>query len=182
MKTDGVFGGNHSVMSSYGAGISVFYGDTFHRKDAKIVKIEEGDELTADITIPVSKIHSISGALTDSRTGHAINAGTIKVFDGDDAEEIASTKVETDEAGFHFEFLPEGEYTVQVRDARDIIREEIPYPPGTLGTARFKETVLKSYQAYSAPLIVQTDQTGLLLPVAAAKPGTPSPPAEAKAD
>ncbi len=168
--TTGVFGGGHGSYNSNLGGLSIYYGDTFHQKDAKIVRIEGGESINADITIPASKIHAITGALVDARTGHVINDGKVALTELDETEPFTASKVQVDDPIYHFEYVPEGDYTVHVKEARDITREEIPYPAGSFGTARYKETVLKQYQPYEAPLKVQTDQADLNLPLTPAKP------------
>ena len=178
MQVDGLFGGNHSQTFNTTGGLKVYFGDTFFKKDAKTFKIEGGEEISADITVPASKIHTLTGSLVDARTGHAINAGTVRVFEAGESDSIASVKVSDDEPVFHLEYLPEGEYTVRIKDARDVAREEIAYAPGSFGAQHFKETTLKSYGSYESPLVVQADQTGLLIPIPALKPGTPAPAPE----
>ena len=171
VQVDGVFGGQHSMAASYGGGLAIYYGDTFHKKDARVLKIEGGESLQADITIPSSKIHSITGALVDAKTGHAINAGTVAIAEPEETDPFIASKVDPDQPTFRIEYAPEGSYTIRVKDARDVAREEIPYPAGTYGTRNFKETVLKRYQPYDAPLLVQTDQSSLNLPMTPVKPG-----------
>lgn len=178
LQVTGVFGGGHGSVSSYADGISIYYGDTFHQKEAKIVKIEGGESITADITIPASKIHSLTGALVDARTGHVINDGKVTLAEPNTEEPFTTTKVQADEPIYHFEYVPEGDYTVRVKDAQDVNRVAIPYAPGSFGTAKYKETVLKQYQPYEVPLKVQTDQAGLNLPLTPVKPGTPLPPTQ----
>jgi hypothetical protein len=175
LQVSGVFGGSHSMVMSNSQGIVIYYGDVFRGGEAKEFALEDGQDFSADITVPVAKIHSISGSLAEARTGHAINAGTVQLFAGD--EEIASAKVDPDDSTFHFDFVPEGEYEVRVSDAREVSREEMPLPPGSFGTRRFHETVLQSYAAYKAPFVVQGDQTGVVLPIPAGKPGQTAPAA-----
>jgi len=60
--------------------LNIYYGDVFFQKDAKPIKIGEGEESTGNnITIPLSKIHSISGSLLNV-SGHIINAGDVALY------------------------------------------------------------------------------------------------------
>ena len=166
--TTAIFGTSSSSSGSTKATLNVFFGDTFRRKEAKIYKIDDGQEITADLTIPNSRLHQVSGSLVDARTGRTINAGTIRLKFADDAEQsVASVAIKDDEPVFTLPFVPEGAYTVSVTDARDVTRVPVVYPEGTVGTVAFKETVLKTYGKYDGTLTVQSDITGLTLAIPA---------------
>ena len=166
--TTAIFGTNASSSGNTKANLNVFFGDTFRRKEAKIYKLEDGQEITADLTIPNSKLHQVSGSLVDARSGRPINAGTVRLTFADDAEQsIASVAVDNEEPVFSLPFVPEGTYTVSVTDARDVTRVPVVYPEGTIATAEFKETVLKSYGKYEGTLNVQADATGIVLAIPA---------------
>ncbi len=175
---DHIFGGMSGYAISPKQNIDVFYGDTFFERDAKTLKIEGSEDATADFDIPISKLHSLSGTLVDARTGHVINAGTLEFFlknpDGTEAK-IASAWVDEDEPTFRVEFIPEGEYTLRVSEAKDVTREEVALCNGCFGTRQFKETVVKKYGLYEAPYVVQTDAVGVTLSIPALKPGTSTP-------
>jgi hypothetical protein len=169
--TDQLFGGSSSSTSSTKQSVNIFLGDTFFRKDAKLLKVGDGEDATANITIPNSKLHRISGSLIDARTGSTINAGKISLTTAD-GQAIASGEVERDDPVFLLEFVPEGEYTVHILDAREVTRQPLPPAPGRyIDVPQFKETVVTRYQGFEAPLIVQGDQSGVTFSVRAQKPG-----------
>lgn len=166
IKTSAVFGGSRSNWSYTKYELHFYFGDTFRQKEAKVLKLGEGEEApSADFAIPVAKLHSVSGSLVNVRSGRAINAGTVRLFTADDNVETGSAKVEVDEPTFRFDFVPEGEYVVRVEDARDVTREIPVLPKGNFGSTEAKEMVLHSYGHYEAPFLVQTDVIGVTLPM-----------------
>ncbi len=171
---DTIFGDASSMASQSKQSIAIYFGDTFFEKDAKPLKIGEGEDVSADLSIPVSKLHTLTGALVDARSGHVINAGKVTLWTAQGDEEIVTTDVDNDEPVFRLEFVPEGEYTLRVTGAQDVARQEIPQCAGCIGTRQFKTTVLKSYGTYEAPFVMQTDRANLILPVPAATPAPAS--------
>jgi hypothetical protein len=170
-----IFGGRGSTSTSRSVEtLYVYFGDTFFRKDAKPIELDDGQDATADLTIPVSKLHTLSGALVDASNGHVINAGsitfnTLPAADGR-SEELGAAEVDADDSTFRIEFIPEGTYTVHVQDARDVIRELVPPPAGRVDFPEVKETVLKRYSSFDAPYTVENDAAGITFPLSAAKP------------
>ena len=165
---DAIFGDTSSMASQSKQSIAIYYGDTFLEKDAKPLKIGDGEDVSADLSIPVSKLHTLTGALVDARSGHVINAGKVTLSTAQGNEEIVTADVDNDEPVFRFEFIPEGEYTLRVTGAQDVARQEIPNCAGCIGTRQFKTTVLKSYGTYEAPFVMQTDRANMMLPIPAA--------------
>jgi hypothetical protein len=132
-------------------------------------------QASADFSVPVSKLHSITGTLVDARTGHIINAGsitfsTVPAADGS-SEELGSARVDNDDPTFRVDFIPEGNYLVHVTGARDVIREAIPLCAGCVGIQQFKEIVVKHYASYEGPYMVQNDAVGVTFPIPASRPG-----------
>ena len=172
--TDRFFGGAQAMRMMTKYELSVYAGDTFREKDAKTLKVDEGQSVALDITVPISKLHTVTGTLVDARTGSVINAGTVKLFTQDDNQEIASTKVEFEDQTYHFEFVPEGEYVVRVADAREVTREYLPVTAANqFDDLRPKETTVRSYGPYEGPMVVQNDLTSanLAMPVKAESVG-----------
>ncbi len=164
-RVSGVFDPDGSMALSYGGGLAIYYGATFFSKDARLIKLDDGQDLTADLTIPIAKLHSVSGALVDARTGKVVNAGTIEVLEPGSTQVLTSVRIDPDDSTFRLEYVPEGELTVRVSHAGIVNRVPDPYPPGSFGTPRYKETLLQSYAPYEAPLTVKTDMQGVNLPV-----------------
>jgi hypothetical protein len=177
VTTESIFGNSMGYAMNTKENIAIYFGDSFFKRDAKSLKIEDGEAVTADFSISVSKLHTLSGTLIEARTGHVINAGTISFSTPDTedtkGEEIISAKVEENDPGFHVDFIPEGNYIVKVSDAREVTLEEVPLCDGCIGTRQFKETVLKKYGPYEAPYTIQNDAVGVTFPIPASPAPTP---------
>lgn len=147
--------------------LSFYSGDTARLRDAKPVHLDSSQEMSAaDMTIPVSKLHTVSGAIVEAKSGRAINSGTVTLVYADDGgEELVSAKVEPDEPVFRMPFVPEGTYTIKVSEAAEVSREEISNGPGAVPPTHTKETVLRKYGTVEQPLTVAGDVTGVNLAV-----------------
>jgi hypothetical protein len=176
---DGVFSDNHSTFYDNRYSLNIYSGDSFRPNDAKTINLGDGEEADlVDITIPLSKLHSISGSVLVAGSSHAVNAGQISIVYPDDDTELASTKISKDDNEFHFYYVPEGEYTLKVANASDVTREEIPYPAGTIPPTHTVEKKIRDYEAQPQPLIIHSDVTGLTIPAQAKSAG--SPPAKSQ--
>jgi hypothetical protein len=145
--------------------LSIYSGDVFFQKDAKPIKIVEGEESTGNnITIPLSKIHTISGSLLNV-SGHLINAGEIALYTTPDNIKIAQAQVEAEASAFHLDFVPEGHYVLRVTNARDVTRQTIQTPPGSTGEPKDVETTIQEYGSYEAPFEVIGDMTAVNLTI-----------------
>ena len=172
MFVSSVIDGSRSSSSSTKYSLEFYSGDTTQESKGKSFKITDGEQRDgAEITIPVSKLHSVTGTITEQRSGHVVNAGKA-VLTYDDGTELVSTIVDKDDAMFHFDFVPEGTYTLAVSEAKDVVREEVPKPPGYWPPYDTKETVVREYGTQKQPLVVESDMTGVVVAVAA-KAGKP---------
>ncbi|MGA2351296.1 MAG: carboxypeptidase-like regulatory domain-containing protein [Terracidiphilus sp.] len=98
----------------------VCLGNTFRKKDAKTIKVQAGEIAGgADIVIPLSGLHTVSGSVTAFADGHAISRGTVRLLYVDDHEKARDFSLTSDNPGFSFSYVPEGEYILQVSDAKD---------------------------------------------------------------
>jgi hypothetical protein len=157
--------GSSSSMTHYS--LSYYSGDTERLRDAKPVHLDGSQEMSdAGITIPVSKLHAVSGAIVEAKSGRAINSGKVTLaYAGEGGEDMVSTNVEADEPVFVMPFVPEGAYTIKVTEAADVTREEISNGAGTYPPFHTKETVLRKYGTVEQPLTVTGDVTGVNLAV-----------------
>ena len=161
----GLFMENHSTANNDRYVLKLYSGDSFRPRDAKSIKLNDGDEAdSVDITIPLSKLHAVSGTVQDANSGRAINAGRVTIVYSDDNAELASVNIDKEDSGFHFYYVPEGEYTLKVTNARDVTREEIPYPAGTVPPTHTVEKKLRDYDVEPQPLSIHSDITGLTVP------------------
>jgi hypothetical protein len=162
-QPDGISSFTHFSLDYYS-------GDTVRLRDAKPIHVDSSQEVSgANITIPVSKLHMVSGQIVQAGGGRAINGGIVVLCYSDgDGEELASVKVESDEPVFRMPFVPEGSYVIKVKDAEDVRREEISNGPGSVPPFHIKETVIQNYGTTEQPLVVTGDVSGVNLAVAAA--------------
>ena len=136
--------------------LDYYSGDTPRLRDAKPIHVDSSQEVSgANITIPVSKLHMVSGQIVQAGGGRAINGGTVALCYADgEGEELVSTKVESDEPMFRMPFVPEGNYVIKVKDAEEVRREEISNGPGTMPPFHIKETVVQESGTTEQPLVV----------------------------
>ncbi len=150
--------------------LNYYSGDTARLRDAKPIHVDSSQEVAgANITIPVSKLHMVSGQIVQAGGGRAINGGNVALcYPDGEGEELASVKVESDEPMFRMPFVPEGSYVLKVKDAEDVKREEVSNGPGTMPPFHTVETVVQKYGTTDQPLVVTGDVSGVNLAVKAA--------------
>jgi len=145
--------------------LDIFFGDGMRQRDAKTIQIKDGEESDGDnITIQLSKLHSVSGTVVSMETGATVNSAKLELHYADDDSLVAEAGISADEDQFHFPYVAEGEYTLKVTNARDIH----PYVyPGT-------NKPIRTYADASQSLIVKGETSGVSIqvkpqPVAAAQ-------------
>ena len=82
--------------------------------------------------------------------------------------------MDPEDSTFHFDFVPEGEYTLAVSDARDVRREEVNTPSGGMPFLHTKDTTIREYGNTNQPLVVQSEVTGLAVLVSPKPAKTPA--------
>jgi hypothetical protein len=99
--------------------LAVYSGDAMRKSDAAPFKLGPGEDRTGtDITIPLSKLHSISGIVTAASDSHPINSGHLTIEDPTDKESVVEAELGSD-GTFHLEGVPEGTYALHVQNAGD---------------------------------------------------------------
>jgi hypothetical protein len=100
----------------------VYSGDATRKSAAASFTLSPGEERTGeDITIPLSKLHTISGVVTAAHDGHPINAGNLALMSPEDKELVADAEISTD-GTFQIEAVPEGSYILRILDAHDTMK------------------------------------------------------------
>ena len=142
--------------------LRIYSGDTPHISDAVPIKLGPGEEHSGeDITIPLSKFHSISGVVTAAGDGHAINSGHLAIEDPKDKEDVISAELGNDGI-FHLDGVPEGTYTLRVQNPRDQRIQEI----SVAGQQTFtNEKTLHQYGDLEQSIKVESDIPNLVLTV-----------------
>ena len=142
--------------------LRIYSGDTPHISDAVPIKLGPGEEHSGeDITIPLSKFHSISGVVTAAGDGHAINSGHLAIEDPKDKEDVIDAELGSD-GTFHLEGVPEGTYTLRVQNPRDQRIQEISVPGQQAYT---NEKTLHQYGNLEQSIKVEGDIPNFVLAV-----------------
>jgi hypothetical protein len=162
-----------------------FYGNgTARQSQATFVKLLVGQELTGqDMILPISKLHKLTGRVAGGPDAHIVNTASVALVTRDDNQEFAITDISRDDGLFHFEFVPEGEYTLRITKARDVAWEAPLHDPNATNTMPYppldKERVVASYGDVDQPLILSGDMLDIIvtvLPNSTASPtGSASP-------
>ena len=134
--------------------LDIFFGDGMRQREAKTIKLKDGEESNGDnITIPLSKLHSVSGTVVSMETGAAVNSAKLELHYADDNSMVAEADISFDENQFHFPYVAEGEYTLKVTSASDIV-------PG-----KGHDKPIRTYADASQPLIVKGETSGVTIQV-----------------
>ena len=148
------------------ARIAFYSGGTARKRDATSFKLAAGDEHSGeDITIPLSKLHTLSGELVSAHDGHVLNSGNISLRDPDDQSEVESCKIGRVDGKFHLPFIPEGNYTLHVSNAADVTYEDVLNPPGSMPPSWETTHFIHGYGVIDQPVNVHDDIANLVLSV-----------------
>jgi len=163
-----------------------FYGaGTAHLSEAKPFTLAAGQETPGqDMLIPIAKLHKLTGRVAAGRDAHFVNAATVKLVSRDDNKEIATTSISREDGLFHFEFVPDGDYTLKITEARDVVWEPAAPTPDNPFNTQEKERVTARFGDTEEPIILRGDQLGTIAtvsPDAVPTPTKPTAPANAQA-
>ena len=143
-----------------GDGLSIYSGDVFRKKDAKTVKVGEGELVGGqDITIAIGGLHTVRGTVTAKRDGHALNSGEVSLLYADDQEEARNIRVEED-GSFVLAYVPEGKYLLRATGGAD--SETVELHPSPEITMKHSKDV-RRYGDAEMTVVVQGDMSGLEL-------------------
>lgn len=153
------------VPTDYVFGLdAVYYGDVFFAKDAKSIKLTDSQEYSdADITIRLSKLHTISGSLVNS-TGQPVNSGKVTLYTPDNIA-IAGAQVDEDGATFYIDLVPSGAYTLRVAEAKSVKTRVVRDADNPDMIGDIKRTTLATYSDYEMPLEINSDIAGLTVTI-----------------
>jgi len=148
---------------------------TARRSDAATFTVGPGQERSGeDLTIPLTKLHRVTGMVVAKRDGHKVDAAKVVLTYRDDGKELATAEVGREDGVFRFEFVPEGDYVVKTADARDVVWETVKNPPGMFPATTEKERLTTAYGAAEQPLLLRGEMSDVVLTVpdkAASKAG-----------
>jgi hypothetical protein len=128
----------------------VYSGDATRKNAATSFALTAGEERTGeDITIPLSKLHTVSGVVTAARDGHPINAGNLALMSPENKELVADAEIATD-GTFQIEAVPEGSYILRIFGAHDTMKGS-------------SEKITSRYGDLEQPLKIESDLPNLAL-------------------
>lgn len=132
----------------------VYFGNGIRPSDARIIKLNDGEESNGNtLVIPLARLHSIVGAVISAETSGPINRGDVELHNADDDSTCTVTKVNSSTGQFRFPYVAEGEYTLKVTSASDVV-------PGKDG-----DKPIRTYADASQSLIVKGEMNGITITV-----------------
>lgn len=92
--------------------IPIFYGNTLHRAEAKLVEVKAGDERGGlDIQIPASTLRIVSGTVQSAEDGHGLGRAAVSLsLAGEGGESINA--ISAADGSFHFNSVQDGKFSV----------------------------------------------------------------------
>jgi hypothetical protein len=143
--------------------VQIYSGSTARRSEAKLISVGNGQDITgADVTIPISKLHSVSGILVAKQDGHPLSSGSVILLDPSDKSTVSESWIRREDGGFAMEYVPEGDYLLRVSSAGDSVVEHGAIPGDPTGTFT-RNKVLQSYLDAEQPLNVTGDLSGIVI-------------------
>jgi hypothetical protein len=154
----GLLGNGGLSINSWGSGggeVSVYSGNVFRKKEAKVTKVGEGEQLGGlDIMIALTGLHKVQGTVTARRDGHPLNKGRVSLAYEDDGKEAQYADIDRD-GNFELPYVPEDRYVLRLTGGEDtdmVQRHEF--------NSNFtEEKTIRKYGATEIPLLVQADLT-----------------------
>lgn len=159
-----------SVIESNSVGaLTVFYGDVFRASKARPVKIEAaGSTASADITIPLSKLHTIRGHVVLKSTGDPPPAGAVTLLYAD-THENARLGIFDGSGEFALSYVPEDSYILTAAASPeplpDFSEEDLGGAYGFSASFRADSDAKLPDGMSSLPLLVTGDVTGITISV-----------------
>lgn len=161
---DHIFSSNGATSYGDGYHLQIYPGDAFRTRDAKPVKVEEGELASAvDVDVPLSKLYSLSGTALHPNGASPVNAARVTLMFADTADELNSTEVSSDDGTFRFDFVPGGKYTMQVSHIGDVQRTEVPNCEHCVPPTHTETKVIRNYGDASLPIELTGDQSGVVV-------------------
>jgi hypothetical protein len=155
--------------------LTIYSGNTLHRKDAKVYQLKAGDAVDdIEITLPLSGLRSIRGSVA-GKDGTPLNYGSLDLIDTSDSTIAFHAAVEVD-GQFRFSGIPEGTYELKTSNGRVFENPpngELPDVFVQQQPQQFKP--VRAFADTKVPIVVQTtDIDGLSVTLADTK--IPDPP------
>ena len=132
----------------------IYFGDGIRPSDAKIIKLKDAEQSNGNtLEIPIAKLHSISGTVLSAETGAPINSARVALHNADDDSACTATYLTLPTGQFHLPYVAEGEYTLKVTDAGDVVH------------GGHNEKAIRTYTDTSQSIIVKSEMNGITITV-----------------
>jgi hypothetical protein len=159
-----LFGGRSDFREDSKRAVHIYFGDTARRSIAKTITIGKGENRSdADITVPISRLYTISGTVTAERDGHPVNSGSILLLDAVDRSTLVESSIGLSDERFAMAFVPEGDYILKISSAADSILETKYREDGLLMSSHL--IPIHMYADTEQPLKVSGDTSGIVVKV-----------------
>jgi len=137
--------------------LSLYSGDVLRRQNATAYSLGSGEvRAGGDLVFPLSKLHRVGGQVV-AKDGHTVNGGEVKLVYADDQSQLAEATVQYDDAAFHLEYVPEGDFVLKVSGAKDLTMVQVENSPGSTPRFREESKTVKTYGDAEQPLVVKGD-------------------------
>ncbi len=110
--------------------LPLYSGDVFRKPQAVPYTLGTAEVRTgSDLTFPLAKLHKVTGQVV-TKSGHTVNAGNVDLLYADDRSRMTEASIQFDDQLFHLDFIPEGEFLLEVKDPKDVRKVEVENAPG----------------------------------------------------
>ena len=140
----------------------VYSGSTTRMSEAKSITVRGDDERSdVDITIPLSKMYTVTGAVISAIDGHAVDSAEISLKDTTDGSTIQSHTLGS--GRFRLEDIPDGRYQLVISEPNDRILETGTTEKGQIIYSPW--VIKRKYEDAEQTLEVHKDLSGVTVKV-----------------
>ena len=133
------------------------------KPDAKAYSLGSGEALAgSDLVFPLAKLHKVSGQVL-AKDGHPVNGGTVKLVYPDDKTEMTEADVQFDDRIFQMEYVPEGDFLLQVEGAKDVGKVQVENPIGYTPRTHEEPKTLKTFPDAEQAITVKGDSSDIVI-------------------
>jgi hypothetical protein len=145
--------------------LPLYSGDVLRKSAATGYTLGIGEARAgSDLVFPLAKLHRVDGQV-ETKGGHAVNGGNVKLAWADDKSEMTEAAIQFDDQAFHMDYVPEGDFLLQVSGAKDVTKVQVENPAGYTPKFHEEEKTVKSYGDTEQALTVKGDVSDVMVVV-----------------
>jgi len=164
VSTTGLILGAPRFYGDSARAMHIYFGDTARRSKAKAITVGKGEDRSdEDITVPISRLYTISGIVAAESDGHPLNEGSILLLDPADKSTMVESSISLSGRNFTIGFVPEGDYILKISSATDSILKTEFNGSGLLMSSHTEP--IHRYADTEQPLKVSGDTSGIVIKV-----------------